>query len=73
MKCCKDCQHFRDGHYSRVYITPRCTVLGDDAASYMRKHVCGIDEPRHWQPKTTAEAQAPEATTHAGARPEKAI
>jgi hypothetical protein len=43
MKLCINCQHFRDGHYSKTYITPRCQVRGDDDAAYMREHVCGLD------------------------------
>ena len=50
-RTCVSCRHFTDGHYSRVYITPRCTVLGNDAAMYMRRKVCGIDDPKHWEPK----------------------
>lgn len=43
MKCCKDCRHFRDAHYSKTYITPRCTQRGDDDAMYMRAYVCTLE------------------------------
>ena len=54
MKLCIHCQHFRDGHFHKVYVSPRCTVRGDDWAAYMRAHVCGLDgnlyEPKHINP-----------------------
>ena len=51
MKCCKDCKHFTDGHYSKTYISPTCTQRGTDSAAYMREHVCGIDQARLFQPR----------------------
>ena len=43
-KYCVDCQHFKDARLHPVYITPRCTVRGDDDCSFMRAHVCGIED-----------------------------
>ena len=51
MKCCKDCKHFQDGHYSRTYISPICTAHGGDDAGFFRQYVCGIDEARLFQPR----------------------
>lgn len=51
MKCCKDCAHYTDAHYSRVYVTPACTQRGQDSAAYMRQHVCGVEEARLYQPR----------------------
>ena len=45
MKCCKDCKHFTDAHYSNTYISPTCTQRGTDSAVYMRQHVCGVENP----------------------------
>lgn len=53
MKCCKDCRHFRDANHSKVYITPRCAVLGDDDARHIRQYVCGIEDARLYEPKTS--------------------
>ena len=54
MKLCIHCQHFRDGHFHKVYVSPRCTVRGDDWAAYMRAHVCGLDG-NLYEPKPTTE------------------
>lgn len=51
-KACISCKHFRDAHYSKVYISPTCTQRGQDSAAYMRQYVCGIDEARLHEPKT---------------------
>lgn len=63
MNCCITCKHFRDAKYSKVYITPRCTVLGDDDAMHMRRKVCGIDgrlyEPKHVTIKPTVDISTP--------------
>jgi hypothetical protein len=41
---CINCKWFKDGAFSRVYITPRCTVLADDDhAMWMRANLCGLD------------------------------
>lgn len=40
---CINCKWFKDGAFSKVYITPRCTVRADEDAAYMRKYVCGLD------------------------------
>ena len=54
MKLCIHCQHFRDGHYHKTYISPRCSVRGDDDCAYMRAHVCTLGgslyEPKHINP-----------------------
>lgn len=42
-RCCVACRWFKDAHYSRTYVTPRCTVRGDDDAAYMRQSICGLD------------------------------
>lgn len=51
MKCCKNCKHFQDAHYSRTYISPICTAHGGDDAGFFRQYVCGVDEARLYQPK----------------------
>ena len=51
MKCCIDCKHFRDAHYSKTYISPQCTQRGTDSAAYMRAFVCGVDEALLYEPK----------------------
>jgi hypothetical protein len=67
---CIACSHFRDGAMHRAYVTPRCTVRGDDAAMFMREFVCGL-EGRLWQPNEQA---APSADmVAAGRKPEPAI
>lgn len=69
-KACISCKHFRDGHMSRTYITPRCKVRHDDAAMWMRANLCGL-EGRLWQP---IEQPAPSAdTATVGSKPEPAI
>ena len=55
MKLCKDCRHFTDAHYSKVYITPICTVHGGDEATFMRGYICGVDEARLYEPKPVTE------------------
>lgn len=54
---CKDCAHYTDAHFSRVYVTPICTVHGGDDCAYMRHWVCGIEDARLYEPKTN-ETQA---------------
>ena len=51
MKCCKNCKHFQDAHYSRTYISPICTAHGGDDAGFFRRYVCGIDAARLYQPR----------------------
>lgn len=51
MKCCKDCKHFTDAHYSKTYISPICTAHGGDDAGFFRQYVCGVDEARLFQPR----------------------
>lgn len=51
MKCCKECKHFTDGRYSKIYISPVCIVHGGDDASFMRQYICGIEAARFYQPK----------------------
>ena len=58
MKTCVTCKHFRDAHYSKVYITPRCTIRGDDDAMWMRSHLCGLDGEFH-QPKHSEDTGNP--------------
>lgn len=53
MKCCKDCKHFLDAHYSKTYISPQCIQRGTDSAVFMRQYVCGLDGALY-QPKQTA-------------------
>lgn len=50
MKCCKQCKHFQDAHYSRTYISPVCIAHGGDDAVFMRQYICGLDEARLYQP-----------------------
>ena len=50
-RCCINCRHFRDAHYSKTYIRPQCTQRGTDSAAYMRQYVCGVDEARLYQPR----------------------
>lgn len=52
MKHCKDCKHFTDAHYSKVYVTPICLAHGGDDAMFMRSYICGVDEARLFQPVT---------------------
>ena len=61
MKLCIHCQHFRDGHFHKVYVSPRCTVRGDDWAAYMRAHVCGLDGELY-QPVTEPEREVTKET-----------
>lgn len=73
MKCCKDCKHFTDGHFSKTYISPTCTVRGTDSAAYMRECICGVDEARLWEPipsqaHTVADGKRPEQDTCATIR-----
>lgn len=51
MKCCKDCKHFQDANYSRIYISPVCLAHGGDDAAFMRKYLCGIEDARLYQPR----------------------
>lgn len=70
-KTCITCRHFRDGEYSRIYISPRCVVHGGDDCSFMRQYICGLDgdlyqpdEPRkgsqEWKNKPNANQQEPQ-------------
>lgn len=66
MKCCKQCKHFQDAHYSRTYISPICTAHGGDDASFFRQYICGIEEARLWEPNpacTVASGSVPEQDT----------
>lgn len=46
---CKDCAHYTDAHFSRVYVTPICTVHGGDDCAFMRSYVCTLDG-KLWEP-----------------------
>lgn len=48
---CVQCKWFKDGQLHHTYISPRCTVRGDDDCAYMRSHVCGLDEATLYEPK----------------------
>lgn len=50
-KYCVSCQHFKDARLHPVYITPRCTVRGDDDCSFMRAHVCGLEDAGLYESK----------------------
>ena len=51
MNHCITCRWYKDGHYHKVYVSPRCTVNGDDDCAYMRNWVCGLDGARLYQRK----------------------
>ena len=64
MNHCITCRWFRDAHYSRTYISPRCTVRGDDDCAYMRQYVCGLDEARLWESRIVENSTHAEATAY---------
>jgi len=56
--CCKDCRHFTDAKFSRVYVTPICLAHGGDDAMFMRRYICGLDEAKLFQPITSGSVHA---------------
>ena len=51
MDYCFQCKWFADAKLHNTYVSPRCTVRGDDDCAYVRSHVCGVDDAILYEPK----------------------
>jgi len=65
---CINCKWFKDGAFSRVYISPQCNQRGQDSAAFMREFVCGL-EGKLWESSDDATPERQSTTREPSTHP----